>query len=165
MPGVYDTIDLGFNYRMSEIHAAIGSVQIKKLEKFLIKRKDNFLYLEKYLKNIPGIKILSQPSNEHFNSCYYCLGGLLDENIAPKRAKIITYLSKLGIGTSVYYPQPVPRMKYYRNKYSYDKNKYSVAAQISDSIIAFPVGPHLSKDEMEIIGFELKKYMQKNYYE
>ncbi|OUU50695.1 MAG: cell wall biogenesis protein [Pelagibacteraceae bacterium TMED65] len=165
VPGVYDTIDLGFNYRMSEIHAAIGSVQIKKLEKFLIKRKDNFLYLEKYLKNIPGIKILSQPSNEHFNSCYYCLGGLLDENIAPKRAKIITYLSKLGIGTSVYYPQPVPRMKYYRNKYSYDKNKYSVAAQISDSIIAFPVGPHLSKDEMEIIGFELKKYMQKNYYE
>ena len=74
-------------------------------------------------------------------------------------------MSKLGIGTSVYYPQPVPRMKYYRNKYSYDKNKYSVAAQISDSIIAFPVGPHLSKDEMEIIGFELKKYMQKNYYE
>ena len=64
----------------------------------------------------------------------------LDENIAPKRAEIITYLSKLGIGTSVYYPQPVPRMKYYRNKYSYDKKKYSIAfPQISDSIIAFPL--------------------------
>ena len=42
IPGVYDTIDLGFNYRMSEIHAAIGSVQIKKLQDFLKSRKKIF---------------------------------------------------------------------------------------------------------------------------
>ena len=39
IPGVYDTIDLGFNYRMSEIHAAIGVEQLKKLPKFLISGK------------------------------------------------------------------------------------------------------------------------------
>ena len=40
IPGVYDAIDLGFNYRMSEIHAAIGTVQLNRLSNFLkIRRK------------------------------------------------------------------------------------------------------------------------------
>ena len=39
IPGVYDTVALGFNYRMSEIHAAIGAVQVEKLSSFLIKKK------------------------------------------------------------------------------------------------------------------------------
>ena len=47
IPGVYDAIDLGFNYRMSEIHAAIGIEQIKNLKTFK-KRKENFLELEQF---------------------------------------------------------------------------------------------------------------------
>jgi perosamine synthetase len=161
IPGVYDTIDLGFNYRMSEIHAAIGLVQIKKLKTFLNKRRENFLTLEKNLKKIKGITILSQPYDNKLKSCYYCLGALLDKNILSKRPEIISSLKKIGIGTSVYYPQPVPRMKYYRDKYGYDESKYSVAAQISDSIISFPVGPHLDLNDMEVIASEFKKIMKK----
>ena len=161
IPGVYDTIDLGFNYRMSEIHAAIGLEQIKKLKTFLDKRRKNFLTLEKNLKKIKGIRILSQPYDNKLKSCYYCLGALLDKNILSKRPEIISSLKKIGIGTSVYYPQPVPRMKYYRDKYGYDESKYSVAAQISDSIISFPVGPHLDLNDMEIIASEFKKIMEK----
>ena len=161
IPGVYDTIDLGFNYRMSEIHAAIGLEQIKKLKTFLDKRRKNFLTLEKNLKKIKGIRILSQPYDNKLKSCYYCLGALLDKNILSKRPEIISSLKKIGIGTSVYYPQPVPRMKYYRDKYGYDESKYSVAAQISDSIISFPVGPHLDLNDMEVIASEFKKIMKK----
>ena len=69
-------------------------------------------------------------------------------------------LGKKGIGTSVYYPQPVPRMKYYKDKYGYDEKKYPVASKLSDGMIAFPVGPHLNTDEMEIIGSEFKKLIK-----
>lgn len=161
IPGVYDTIDLGFNYRMSEIHAAIGLVQIKKLKNFLDKRRENFLNLEKNLEKIKDITILSQPYNNKLKSCYYCLGALLDKKILSKRPEIISSLKKIGIGTSVYYPQPVPRMKYYRDKYGYDESKYPVAAQISDSIISFPVGPHLDLTDMEVIASEFKKIIEK----
>ncbi len=156
IPGVYDAIDLGFNYRMSEIHAAIGIEQIKKLKNFLIKRKENFLALEKVLKNTSGLRVLSQPSDGYLESCYYCLGVLLNNEIALKRPEIISSLSKKGIGTSVYYPQPVPRMKYYKDKYGYNHKNYPVAALISDNIIALPVGPHLNVNDMKIIGSELK---------
>ncbi len=161
IPGVYDTIDLGFNYRMSEIHAAIGCVQIKKLPDFLKIRKNNFLVLEKYFKDIPGFTVLSQPSNEHLESCYYCLGALLDERLISRRPEIIRNLNKLGVGSSVYYPQPVPRMKYYKDKYGYNKNLYPIASYISDGIIAFPVGPHLDVKDMETIAKEVKILMEK----
>ena len=82
-----------------------------------------------------------------------------DNNLFSKRPEIISNLREKGIGSSVYYPQPVPRMKYYRNKYGYNESQYPIASQISDGIIAFPVGPHLNIKDMEIIASELKKYM------
>lgn len=161
IPGVYDTVALGFNYRMSEIHAAIGVVQVKKLPGFLTKRKENFIALAEYLKEIQGLSVLSQPSDGHLESSHYCLGALLDEGLVSKRPEIINSLSERGVGSSVYYPQPVPRMKYYQEKYGYDQTQYPVAAQISDGIIALPVGPHLSLDDMQIIAKELKQCMEK----
>ena len=56
--GIYDAIELGFNYRMSEIHAAIGLEQLKKLPKFLSVRKKNFKYLKKKLEKHSNIRIL-----------------------------------------------------------------------------------------------------------
>ena len=161
IPGVYDTVALGFNYRMSEIHAAIGVVQLDKLPDFLKIRKNNFEALENNLKYIRGLSILPQPSDGHLESCHYCLGVLLDENIASKRSEIINLLSEEGIGSSVYYPQPVPRMSYYKKKYGYDKKKYINASRISDAMIALPVGPHLEVNDMKKIAEVLKNIMEK----
>lgn len=161
IPGVYDTIALGFNYRMSEIHAAIGVVQLDKLSDFLIKRKNNFIALENYLRKINGLRVLPQPSDGHIESCHYCLGALLDEDIAPKRSKIINALAERGIGSSVYYPQPVPRMKYYQEKYGYDEKRYINATRISDGMLALPVGPHLNIEDMKIIANELENCIEK----
>ena len=161
IPGVYDTVALGFNYRMSEIHAAIGVVQVDKLSDFLIKRKNNFIALENYLRKINGLRVLPQPSDGHLESCHYCLGALLDKDIASKRSKIINALAEQGIGSSVYYPQPVPRMKYYKEKYGYDEKKYINATRISDGMLALPVGPHLNLEDMEIIANGLKNCIEK----
>ncbi len=160
IPGVYDSVALGFNYRMSEIHAAIGVEQIKKLPGYLAKRKDNFTDLTGYLKEITGLRVLPQPSGGRMQSCHYCLGALLDNELVSKRPDIITALGRRGIGSSVYYPQPVPRMKYYKDKYGYDQTHYPNAARISDGMIALPVGPHLGTQEMQTIANELKKCME-----
>ena len=151
IPGMYDAEVLGFNYRMSEIHAAIGVEQMKKLPSFLLKRKENFIHLEKGLKNISGIMVLQQPVNERFRSSHYCLGMMLEKSLAGKRPAIMEALTNKGVGTSIYYPQPVPRMTYYKKKYGYDEKKFINAATISDSIIALPVGPHLGLSDMDYI--------------
>ena len=157
IPGMYDTEMLGFNYRMSEIHAAIGIEQMKKLPSFLVKRHKNFNHLEEGLKNIASINVLSQPVNEKFCSSHYCLGIILDQKISYKRAVFMKELEKKGVGTSIYYPQPVPRMSYYRLKYGYVENQFVNAAAISDRIIALPVGPHLDIPDMDYIVNSIKK--------
>lgn len=156
LPGVYDTIALGFNYRMSEIHAAIGVEQMKKLPGFLQKRKEHYSTLATALAEIPGLCVLPQPYDSHLQSSHYCLGALLDEALMPKRPEIMTHLSEQGIGTSIYYPQPVPRMTYYQSKYGYDASRYPNAARLSDGMIALPVGPHLETENMHAIAAQLK---------
>lgn len=148
-PGMYDAVALGFNYRMSEIHAAIGIEQMKKLPTFLFQRRENHQRLEAGLKDISGITVLPQPVDDLICSSHYCLGMMLDEEIAPKRSALMLALAERGVGTSIYYPQPVPRMSYYREKYGYDAQRFLNAAAISDRVIALPVGPHLGLSEVD----------------
>ena len=72
-------------------------------------------------------------------------------------------LKEIGIGTSIYYPQPVPRMKYYSDKYNLPADSYKVASIFSDSSIALPVGPHLDIEDMNYIGEGINSVLDKNY--
>jgi len=152
VPGLYDTIDLGFNYRMSEIHAAIGIEQLKKLPGFLAQRQENFEALARLLRDIRNIEVMPQPFTSYTQSSYYCLAAKLDNDLMEKRSYIMAALGQAGIGSSVYYPHPVPRMAWYQNKYGYQPDKFPNAAHISDAMIALPVGPHLNTDDMEFIA-------------
>ena len=149
--GTYDVVALGFNYRMSELHSAIGIEQVKKLPDFLRRRAANYEVLSKALAGIPGVQQLAS-SGGRFLSSYYCLSAILDSRLAPRRPEIAGKLNAGGVGTSVYYPQPVPRMSFYREKYGWKDGSYPNAARISDNSIALPVGPHLSTDDMAYIA-------------
>jgi dTDP-4-amino-4,6-dideoxygalactose transaminase len=156
IPGAYDVVTLGFNYRMNEIQAAIGSTQLKKMDGFLAARERNYKALSKVLAAAPGIGQL-QSTQGRFLSSYYCLSIILDAPLASKRADFIARLNAEGIGTSVYYPQPVPRMTYYRDKYGWQDGAFPVAARISDCSIALPVAPHLDVDDMNYIGTHVQR--------
>ena len=155
VPGIYDTVALGFNYRMSEIHAAIGIEQVKRLPGFLKQRSTNHTALANLLAGFAGFSVLPAP-NTRLHSCHYCLAVLLDDTIAEKRPDIMAAMTAHGIGSSIYYPQPVPRMTYYREKYGYNPLGYPVAASLSDRSIALPVGPHLGTSDMHTIAANLK---------
>jgi dTDP-4-amino-4,6-dideoxygalactose transaminase len=159
VPGIYDTVALGFNYRMSEIHAAIGVEQLKKLPRFLEQRAKNFSVLASALDDIPRLRVLPQPIDSHLHSSHYCLGVILDEPLASKRSNIIARLKMEGVGCSVYYPHPVPCMSYYRQKYAYCEMSYPKASKISNSLIALPVGPHLQTDQMLAIADKLRSVL------
>ena len=157
IPGDYDVVALGYNYRMSEVHAAIGIEQMKKLPSFLDKRKENFQALEGSLSGLNGFHILPQPIDETRTSSHYCMGILLESELVETRPEIMDRLKRLGIGTSIYYPHPVPHMSYYR--YKYGTVDCPNAELISNSIIALPVGPHLKIDDMQTIADGLAKVL------
>ncbi len=155
-PGKYDVRELGLNYRMSEIHAGIGVEQMKKINNFLRVRRKNFTNLFNQLKEIKGINILIS-DKKYLKSSDYCMSIILKQKYIKKRLKIIYFLNNLGIGTSIYYPKPVPLMSYYKKKYLYKSKNFKNASIISEQSISLPVGPHLSLRHINYIAGNLKK--------
>lgn len=151
IPGVYDVTMLGLNYRMSEISAAIGRCQIKRIPEILARRQKNAHTLISLLEGLEGSSVLAS-THPDAKETHYCLSLILPKSLREKRSAIILGLKEMEVGTSVYYPQPVPRMAYYREKYGYDASMYPEAETISDGSIALPVGPHLDESDMEHIA-------------
>lgn len=149
IPGMYDVQELGMNYRMSEMQAALGRSQLRRINENLEIRKNNFDNLKSQLSKLEKVLIIDACDEKAKNS-HYCLSMVLDCDV-QKRNKVVERLNQEGIGTSVYYPQPVPRMKFYREKYFYDESKYKNAKKISDCSIALPIGPHIKNEDINYI--------------
>ncbi len=160
VPGIYDVISLGFNYRMNEFQASIGIEQLKKLPSFLKIRKRNFNYLRKELNRIDYIDVLPGKIDK-LKGSYYCLLVILKSKLKKNRKKIINNLNKIGIGTSIYYPQPVPRMTYYKKKYNYKVKNFVNSIKFSDNSIALPIGPHINLKDCEYISKNFKNIVNK----
>ena len=160
IPGIYDVLDLGYNYRMSEFHAAIGLAQLKKLGKFLKIREENYDYLHKELKDIEEIYIPNE-NNKRFKSSRYCLNIILSEKICSIRNTMIQNLKNRNIGVSVHYPKAIPHFKYYKDKYSFSENDFPVAKWYAEGTISLPIGPHLNLDDMVSIKDAVKDLIYK----
>jgi dTDP-4-amino-4,6-dideoxygalactose transaminase len=83
---------------------------------------------------------------------HYSLSLVLGGALAARRDEMVGRLNAEGVGTSIYYPQPVPRMSYYRKKYGYDGSRYPHATEISDCSITMPVGPHLDQADIDYMA-------------
>jgi dTDP-4-amino-4,6-dideoxygalactose transaminase len=151
IPGMYDVPALGLNYRMSEMQAALGRSQLRRMEKNLTFRKENFQRLRRGLATLPGVRVLDSQDPTVTNS-HYCLSAVLEKSSIEVRNRVVVRLNSVGVGTSVYYPQPVPRMTYYRTKYGYDRQACCSAEAISDQSIALPVGPHLTAADIDYVA-------------
>lgn len=158
-PGMYDVPTLGFNYRMPEIPAAIGVHQLCNLDNFLSARKSNYSILEQGFSAFSGVKILGSHEKGKGRS-YYNFVAIFDPKLGLHRNEIQKTLAEHSIGTSIYYPHPIPRLHYYKQKYTYDLREFQNATLISDHSLSFPIGPHLDEEDMgfilEIISETLK---------
>jgi dTDP-4-amino-4,6-dideoxygalactose transaminase len=150
IPGMYDVPSLGLNYRMSEIQATIGRVQMSRIDENLAGRRARFEEIAAGLRQIPGVRVLDSTSAAGPNS-HYCLSVVFEGGLATRRDEMVAQLNADGIGTSVYYPAPVPRLKYYSGKYGYRPSDFPNATEISDHSIALPVGWHIDTADSSYI--------------
>jgi dTDP-4-amino-4,6-dideoxygalactose transaminase len=155
IPGVYDVARLGLNYRMNEIGAAIGLEQLRKVGDFQRRRVANARVLRAGLAGIGEIAVLSDGDAQRVHG-NYCIVAVLEKRLEKRRPEIIESMKARGVGTSVYYPVPIPLSAYYSKKYGYKTEMFPNAARISYRGIALPVGPHLVEEDMEYICNSLK---------
>ena len=146
----YDVTDLGYNYRMNEVQAAIGRIQLTKLNKILEIRKTNYALLTESLNNNDLFHQLKElPSNTE--GSYYCKTVICTDNLKTNRNNVSTWLKNSGLGTSVYYPKPVPLLDYYKRKYGHEESEFPNASTIAYKSIALPVGPHITENSMALM--------------
>lgn len=146
----YDVIDLGYNYRIDDIRAAIGIVQLKKLKQDLEKRKNT---RDEYIKQLGSEESIIIPfiDRKDFSS-NYIFPVILQNSNFKKRDSIRNSLDNEGIQTSIHYPA-VHRFSIY-NKFSLrlPKTEY-----VADNLITLPMYSSLSKEQVLFVSRTLKK--------
>jgi perosamine synthetase len=137
---------LGYNYRMTDIAAAIGVVQLKKLDKFNMRRRKNAEY---YAANL-SVKGLVKPKvAEGVQHVYHQYVIRLTEEFPLSRTVFMEYLRAKGIGSAVHYPIPIHRQPLYAPVA--DPDPCPVATRLATSVLSLPVHPSLDTKDLAYI--------------
>lgn len=145
----YDVIELGFNYRMDDIRASIGLVQLDKLYSDLTARE---MKRKRYIELLKGVKGLVIPFEEAMEfSSNYVFTIILDDSTYEKRDHVRETLAVAGIQTSVHYPA-VHRFSIYKD-YTVG---LPVTEYVTDNLITLPMYSRLTDDEIVYITDRLK---------
>lgn len=147
--GAYDVELLGLNYRMSEINAAIGIEQLKKLPSFLDARERNARTIVAGLDGHELVQVLETSGGGRARASFYGVEAVLAQPLAARREELIGLLKGRGLGVSIHYPRPVPLTTYYKGTYGYREGEFPNAERISFESITLPVGPHLGEGDAE----------------
>ncbi len=148
----YDVVDLGYNYRIDDIRASIGIVQLDKLKSDLERRAEVRKWYIEYLSEIEGesIYIPFKESREFVSN--YIFSIVLRNSTAEKRDFVRTSLHEKGIQTSIHYPAIHRFSIYKRFSRTLPNTEY-----VSDNEITLPIYGMLEKEQVKYICDEIIK--------
>ncbi|MDC0449603.1 UDP-4-amino-4,6-dideoxy-N-acetyl-beta-L-altrosamine transaminase [Pelagibacteraceae bacterium] len=159
-PWFYQMKYLGFNYRITDFQCALGSSQLKKLEKFVHRRKNIASNYDKAFENIKGINI---PKIKKNNSSAYHLYPLLINfrKFGVSKRDFFLKLRNKKINLQVHYI-PIHLQPYYKNKLNLKKGDFPVAENFYEKEVSLPVYYNLKNTEQNKVIFEIKKILKVN---
>lgn len=147
----YEIEDIGFNYRITDIQCALGLSQLKKIDKFLKRRRDIANIYAKAFENLKEV-ILSKEED-----CAKSAWHIYPAQVPPyKRKKIFDYLQKMGIGAQVHY-MPLHLHPFYQKKFKYKKGDFPNAEKYYEGAITLPLFPKMTAGEIKYVIKYVKK--------
>ena len=152
----YDIKDLGFNYRLSDINCALGLSQLKKLDKFIKKRKKIFLYYNNNFKKLNHIKLYNY-SNKNNGYHLYILT-INYKKLKCSKDDFIKKLIKKGINVQFHYP-PIYSFSFYKNK---NRESFEGSEQYYKNSFSIPVYYSLSQNDQKYIIRNIIDIINKN---
>ncbi len=131
----------GYNYKMSEIEAAIGLCQLKKLDQFNASRQANAAYLCNALRDLDWLVLPSV-----LQGCSHVYHQFTVRVVGKSRDAFLAHLQEQGVGCGVFYPVPIHKQTFYR-KLGYT-DSLPVAERLASEVVSLPVHPGLSPDDL-----------------
>jgi len=137
----YSSVELGFNYRMTDVTAAIALAQLDRLEEFTKKRRENAAYLSA---NLKGVLLPPKPLEPDAMVWHQYTIRVQD------RDELRTFLREREIESSVYYPTLLPDQPLYKQR-RLGNGDFPNARKLAAEVLSLPVHPALSQDDLERI--------------
>ena len=134
---------IGYNYRLTDIAAAMGIIQLKKLEKFNNRRRKNADYYDTHIRVKGLLTPFVSPGMHHVYHQYVLR---LTDEFPMKRADFIEYLKLKGIGSAVHYPLPIHHQPVYA--VANEPDSCPVSTRLASSVLSIPVHPLLDQKEL-----------------
>lgn len=143
---------VGFNYRMTDIGAALGIEQIKKIDRFIAARRRNADYLTKALRDLRGLRTPRvMPRRDHV---FYQYILRLEEDFPLTRDEVVEKLRASGVESRASYPLPIHRQEAFHRLGR--AMECLVAERILPQLLEVPVHPSLSVSDLETIAGSLQ---------
>jgi perosamine synthetase len=156
-PWYYEMIELGFNYRMTEIQAVLGISQLKRLDKFMFKRNKKVKKYFEMLESINGVRIAQ--NSDLKNSANHILVVRIDfTKLKISRASLMNSLRLKGVGTQVHYI-PIPLQPYYESL-GYSFSNIPEAIAYYQECLTLPLFPDLKVSELKKVVGEITKLLK-----
>jgi len=143
----------GHNYRMTDLHAAVGIPQLEKLDALTARRRANAAALSEGLADIPGLRVPSVlPGRTHVWHQYTVLvGGTDGTDAALTRDELAAALTERGIGNGIYYPKVVFDYDCYADHPGVIASDVPVATRVAAQALSLPVHPKLTEAEVATV--------------
>jgi perosamine synthetase len=142
---------LGYNFRMTDIAAALGVCQLRKLEQHNTRRQENARALTEGLSGVNGLVLpIIRPDVKHVFHQYTVR---IAEDFGMSRDELSERLRSSGIATGIYYPLPVYKLPLYRDLGYSDYLPESEKA--SREVLSLPVHPALTREDLACIIISL----------
>lgn len=145
----YEMVDLGFNYRITDFQCALGISQLKKLDRFLQRRREIARRYDEFFKNFEFVKPLY---NYNENSSYHLYVVRIDfSKFGFTKAQFFNTTREKGVGLQVHYI-PINRQPYYR-RLGYGSENLPKMYQYYEEAVSLPMFYGLKDDELEKIFY------------
>ena len=143
----YELVEPGFKYNMTDLQAALGIHQLRRVEQNLVRRQEVWRRYDEHLADLPVfLPEPEEPGTRHARHLYTLLLDL--ERLDVDRDRVLGDLQRLNIGSGVHY-RAVHLHPYYRDTFGYATGAFPVAEWISDRTLSLPLSPKLTDDDVE----------------
>jgi dTDP-4-amino-4,6-dideoxygalactose transaminase len=139
-PASYDVLLPGFKYNLSDLHAALGLHQLRKLARFNRRRAEIAAIYRRDLAALPGLQIPGRARYECEHPWH------LFTVLPPSRAPFMERLRELGIGTGLHF-EAVHLHEYYRRRFGWRQGSLPVAEEVCARIVSLPLFPAMTDED------------------
>jgi dTDP-4-amino-4,6-dideoxygalactose transaminase len=148
-PWFHEQQALGFNYRMTDLQAALGFSQLAKLDGFLHRRREIAARYDAAFAALPHLRLPQTKPEERARSALHLYLAVFDlEALGTTRTAFMARLNKAGVGSQVHYI-PVYRHPYYAQRYGVDPALFPAAESYYRGCLSLPVFPGMTDEDVE----------------